>query len=101
MSTLFKKIKLIKKSSADEQTIISDENDEPAIEESMEYPSSPQARYPLRYVQKHNPTKQGVGELNLGVQTRRSLLDSLTQAHDALLSMEEPKDVSQASQDQH
>jgi len=36
---------------------------------------------------------QNVGELNIGVKTRRKLLDPLTQAHVALWPMEEPKNI--------
>lgn len=48
-------------------------------------------------MQKHHPTDQIVGDLNIGVQTKRKLLNPPTQEHVALLSMEEPKDLVQAS----
>ena len=90
-------VKELKKSSVDELVSIGDENDDIDSKESEEDLSSPYARYPPRYVQKHHLAVHIVGELNYGVQARRRLEDSLTRAHVAMFSIEEPNDIVQSS----
>jgi hypothetical protein len=67
-------------------------------EERME---TSQPKTPSRYVQKHHPESQILGNKEASVQTRRKLIDTSSSANFALLSMSEPQNFMQASQDDH
>ena len=56
---------------------------------------------PSRYVHNHHPSNQIVGNMEVGVQTQRRVMNTPSQAHSAMLSMIEPKTNSHASQDEH
>jgi hypothetical protein len=74
------------------------EQEDSEEEERME---TPQPKTPSRYVQKHHPESQILGNKEAGVQTRRKLIDTSSSANFALLSMSEPQNFVQASQDDH
>lgn len=63
-----------------------------------EVPLSPKTKDPIRYVKKHHPPNQIVGNLNRGIQTIRMPLNPLTKVHVILISIMEPKDVVEANQ---
>ena len=94
-------VKQLEKTNTYELVSIVNENDEVVAKESKEEHSSPKAKDKKRYVQKYYPNNQIVGELNSRVKTRRKLFNAPTHAHVVMLTMEEPKDIVQASQDQH
>jgi hypothetical protein len=74
------------------------EQEDSKEEERME---TSQPKTPSRYVQKHHPKIQILGNKETSVQTRRKLIDTSTSANFALLSMIEPQNFVQASQDDH
>jgi hypothetical protein len=67
-------------------------------EERME---TSQPNTPSRYVQKHHPDSQILGNKEAGVQTRRNFLNTSSSANFALLSMSEPQNFTQEIQDDH
>jgi hypothetical protein len=60
-----------------------------------------QPKTPSRYVQKHHPESQILGNKETSVQTRRKLIDTSTSTNFALFCMIEPQIFLQASQDDH
>ena len=52
-----------------------------------------------RIIQKNHPESQIIGDQNKGVQTRRKFLKDSEQSHIAFLSMIEPKNFNEASED--
>jgi hypothetical protein len=58
-----------------------------------------EAKSPLRIIRKNHPENQIIGDINEGVQTRRKLIKDSEQSHVAFLSMTEPKNFEEASQD--
>lgn len=80
--------------------IKNNENDDDSLSnEDKEEPLNPLAKDPTRYVYRNHPVDQIVGDLNIGVQTRRKPLNPCTQTHIYFLLMMEPKNFAQASQD--
>ena len=58
-----------------------------------------EAKSPLKIIRKNHPKNQIIGDLNEGVQTRRKLIKDSEQSHVAFLSLTEPKNFEEASQD--
>jgi hypothetical protein len=56
-----------------------------------------QPKTPSRYVQKHHPKSQILGNKEIGVQTRRKLIDTYTFANVSLLSMIETQNFVQST----
>jgi hypothetical protein len=54
---------------------------------------------PLRIIRKNNPENQIIGDIKEGVQTRRKLIKDSEQSHVDFLSMTEPKNFEEASQE--
>jgi len=54
---------------------------------------------PLRIIRKNHPENQIIGDINEGVQTRTKLIKDSEQSHVAFLSMTEPKNFEEASQE--
>jgi hypothetical protein len=69
--------------------------------EEEERIESPHPKMPSKYVQKHHPESQILGNKETRVQTRRNLIGTSNSAKFSLLSMIEPHNFSQASQDDH
>jgi hypothetical protein len=57
-----------------------------------------EAKSPLRIIRKNHPENQIIGDIN-GVHTRRKLIKDSEQSHVAFLSMTEPKNFEEASQE--
>lgn len=62
-------------------------------------PQQQSVKPPPRIIQKNHPASQIIGDQNKGVQTRRKLLKDSEQSHIAFLSMIEPKNFNEASED--
>jgi hypothetical protein len=58
-----------------------------------------EAKSPLKIIRKNHPKNQIIGDLNEGVQTRRKFIKDSEQSHVAFLSMTEPKNFEEASQE--
>jgi hypothetical protein len=58
------------------------------------------AKSPLRIIRKNHPENQIIGDINEGVQTRRKLIKDTKQSHVAFLSMIEPTNFEEASQEE-
>jgi hypothetical protein len=58
------------------------------------------AKSPLRIIRKNHPENQIIGDINEGVQTRRKLIKDTEQSHVAFLSMIEPTNFEEASQEE-
>jgi hypothetical protein len=77
------------------------EHQEPKDSKEEERMETPQPKTLSRYVQKHHPKSQIIGNKKVGVQTRRKLIDTYSSANFASFSMSEPQNFVQASQDDH
>jgi len=75
------------------------ENKEAEDSEEEDRMETSQPKTPSRYVQKHHPKSQILGNKEVGVQTRRKLINTSSSANFALLSMSEPQTFLQESQD--
>ena len=77
-----------------------DEEGEPQEEpqEEPEEQTRMEEKTPSRYVQKHHPESQIMGQKEAGVQTRRKLAES--SSYLALLSSTEPQNVNEACKDE-
>ena len=58
-----------------------------------------EAKSPLRIIRKNHPENQIIGDINEGVQTRRKLIKDTEQSHVAFISMTEPTNFEEASQE--
>jgi hypothetical protein len=58
-----------------------------------------EAKSPLRIIRKNHLQNQIIGDINEGVQTRRKLIKDSKQSHVSFLSMTEPKNFEEASQE--
>ena len=58
-----------------------------------------ETKAPSRIVQKNHPESQLIGDKNKGVQTRRKLIKASEQSYISFLSMMEPKNIEEASED--
>jgi hypothetical protein len=54
---------------------------------------------PLRIIRKNHPENQIIGDINEGVQTRRKLIKDSEQSHFSFLSMTEPTNFEESSQE--
>ena len=77
------------------------EHQEQEYSEEEERMETPQLKTPSRYVQKHHPKCQILGNKDVGTQTRRKNIDTSSFANFALLSMSEPTHFVKESQDDH
>jgi hypothetical protein len=94
-----------------EKDIVEDEDEQVQGSEKEEFESDEdtntqtdtnqqkEAKSPLRIIKKNHPENQIIGDINKGVQTRRKLIKDSEQSHVAFLSMTEPKNFEEASQD--
>jgi hypothetical protein len=62
--------------------------------------SRKKTKSPHRIIRKNHPENQIIGDINEGVQTRRKLIKDTEQSHAAFLSMNEPTNFEQASQEE-
>ena len=55
----------------------------------------------MKFLQKHHPKEQIIGNIDVGMQTRRRMTSTPKKNDVALLSMIEPETFTQASKDPH
>jgi FtsZ-interacting cell division protein YlmF len=91
--------------------VVEDEDEQVQGSEKEEYESNEdtntqtntnqqkEEKSPLRIIKKNHPGNQIIGDINKGVQTRRKLIKDSEQSHVSFLSMTEPKNFEEASQD--
>jgi hypothetical protein len=73
------------------------ENKEAEDSEEEDRMETSQPKTPSRYVQKHHPKSQILGNKEIGVKTRRQLIYTSTSANFALFSMIGPQNFVQES----
>ena len=60
-----------------------------------------ETKAPSKIIKKNHPESQIIGDKNKGVQTRRKLIKASEQSQIAFLSMMEPKNFEEASEDEY
>lgn len=72
-----------------------------ATMEKQEKEEQSPSKIDFKFVQKHHPKNQIIGDVNAGIQNWRRITNSLSTDNLSFLSKIEPKDFTQASKDQH
>ena len=76
------------------------ENEDSESDNEGTYSQQQSVKLPSRIIQKNHPEIQIIGNKNEGIQTRRKLLKDSEQSHIAFLSIVEPKNCYEASEDE-
>lgn len=77
------------------------DQEEISIKEEQEKEEQYPSKTTFKFVQKHHPKNQIIGDVDVGIQTRRRMTNSPWKVNFALLSKIEPKDFAKSSKDEH